>query len=358
MKLYNTLIVLILLPAIALAVPIDKFNKTKSIKQSYNVNSDALVDIENSFGDVTIETWDKNIVSIEVYVEVSGNDENIVDEKLREVDVTFNASSSRVSAETYIPSTSSGVWNWWKASKNANIQVNYLVKIPVASPLELSNDYGAVIIEKLSAPTDISCDFGRLQIGQLLHTDNKLSFDYTDNSNIDYVKEAIIKADFSNFRIYGADNLDFSGDYTKAKLPQIKNLKYNSDFSTINVEGVDNVDGRGDYSNVSIDYIKESGDFNADFGTVNIGKAMNGFKMIDVKSDYTTVKIGYDPAAAFTYELDTEFGSLKVNSSLTTTQSRSDGTEKFKEGYHLDNKSSNRITVNSSFGSVSLNPNN
>ena len=77
-----------------------------------------------------------------------------------------------------------------------------------------------------------------------------------------------------------------------------------------------------------------------------------------IKSDYTTIKVGYDRDASFEYECQTEFGSLKLGSSLTTVNSKKEMNESYKKGYYNTQGSSSTIDINSSFGNVSLKANN
>lgn len=357
MKSYKTFFILWLcVPIMAIAHPTDKYKKSKKINKTYNVNSDAVVDIDNSFGDVTITIWDQNTVSIDVYVEVSGNDEETVDDRLESIKVDFNASTSKVSARSKIPNENAGIMSWINGKGKTNTSVDYVIKMPSNGPLDVSNDYGAIIIDKLMAPLKLSCDFGRLEIGQLLNKDNELSFDYTSNSTIDYIKGGTIKADFSKFKLYGAGSINYSGDYTTASFGPTNNLKYNSDFSTLKIENASLIDGRGDYSTIIINKIDKEAILKADFGSITIDELQENFKLLNIKSDYTTVKIGYNRNASFEFECKTEFGSLKLDNSLTIVSSKKEPTESYKQGYHKVTGSARKIEVNSSFGSVTIQP--
>ena len=81
-------------------------------------------------------------------------------------------------------------------------------------------------------------------------------------------------------------------------------------------------------------------------------------KNLNIKSDYTTVKVGYDRNASFNYECKTEFGSLKLDPKLTTVNSRKEMNETFKEGFCNSQDGKSTIQINSSFGSVRLKSNN
>lgn len=358
---YNLILLLFLAPLVGIAGPVKgKYTKTKTLSKSFNINARGSVGIDNSFGNVTITTWDKNNVSFEITVEVSGNDKEEVEERLRSIDVDFTNDNTSVTARTdsegYQKSRSS-FWSLFTSGNNndnQNIKIDYIVKMPITASLDLSNDYGAVIIDRLEGRADISCDFGRLDIGQLLHGDNLLKFDYTNNSSIDYMKSGTIKADFSDFTLHGTDKLDFNGDYTKAKFQKARYLDFNSDFSTITIDESERINGRGDYSTLRLGKISVSVDLNTNFGTIKIEELGPNFKSAAVRSDYTGISIGYHKDASFRFDIEADYAGINLSDDLTVTRSEKDTTEKRKSGYHLDESSKSYIEIKTEFGGATL----
>lgn len=363
-QLYKLGILLFLLPALLAVGPgYGKYTKTKKLNKSFTVSKNCMVDIQNEFGNVSITTWDQPRVSIEVTVEVSGDNEDRVDRQLREIDVDFDASSSKVSAITDADQKSSSNGSLWSTlfnsdSKNSsNMKIDYIIKMPVTASLDISNDYGAIILDRLEGNANIRCDFGRLDLGQLLGSNNELRFDYTNNSHIDYMKSGTIRADFSSFELHGSEKVDYKGDYTKAKFEDVKDLDFNGDFSTIQVDAVIKLIGRGDYSTIKLGTIQKSVDLNTDFGSININELGSDFQAASIKSEYTGIKVGYHPNSSFHFDIDTEFASIKLSDDLTIVRSENDTTDKQRSGYYGKKDAIAVVNIRSSFGGVSLKKN-
>lgn len=354
-------LLLFLLPALLHAGP-EKgaHTKRKKINNTYTVNKDCLVDIKNEFGNVTITTWDAPTVFIEVTVEVSGNDEERVMQQLKEIDVQFKASASLVSAVTVTSkrsNNSSGFWDMLfnrSSNQNSNMKINYLIKMPVTASLDIKNDYGTIVLDRLEGRAKIKCDFGRLDIGQLLAKNNYIAFDYTNDSHIDYMKSGEIRADFSDFDVYGADNLYFQGDYSKGRFHNVKDLEFKADFCTVQSDEAIKVVGRGDYSTIRLGNISQSVDLKTDFGSIQIKELQPSFSSAILKTEYTGIKINYHPQAAFNFNIDAEYASIKLSDDLTVTSSVSESTEKKKSGFSKQENLNATIKINSSFGSVNL----
>ena len=147
--LFKAVYILFLIPAIALSTNglKGKYNKEKTIKKEYTVNSNALLKIDNSYGNLDIVTYNGNKVTIEVTIKVSGNDEDKVQKKLDDIHVVFNASSSMVDAKTVFNNNKKSWWNWG-SNNNINMEINYLIKLPITNSVDLNNDYGSINLDK------------------------------------------------------------------------------------------------------------------------------------------------------------------------------------------------------------------
>lgn len=358
--LYKALIILLFVPAIACAEGgfKGKHTKQKRVKKEFNVSANDLLKISNSYGNIDLVTWDQNRVEIEVLVKTNGNDEEKVEKRLREIDVVFNQTTGVVSAKTILDRDSgNSFWsNLFGGNSNVNMEINYRVKAPVTNKVDLSNDYGSINLDKLKGDAKISCDYGRIMIGELHGNNNELDFDYTRNSSIGYVKRARINADYSEFTIEDAGTLEINADYTDSNIIKVENLSFNNDYGSLKAERLKNIKGEGDYLGIKLGLVYGSVNLNMDYGSLSIQKIMPSLKEIDINSDYTGVKIGYDSEAAFRFEVNTSYGGVNgINNSNFTVHKRNQSSgDNYYSGYHLSEDTGGRIKINSSYGSVTF----
>ena len=350
---------LALIPLVAIAhVDNQKLNgrytKEKTIKKEYNVNSDALFKVKNSYGNLNITSWNENRVVIEVHIKTNGNDEDRVQERLEEIDVDFENSSSMVSAITQFGDQSNS-WGWsWGKRKKVSVQVNYTIKLPVKNSVNLSNDYGSSILDRIDGHAKISCDYGNLEIGELRGRTNELKFDYTSRSTFDYVNSAEIVADYSGFTIKKAGNLNIRADYTNAVVEEMKNLEYSSDYGSIEVNNVENVIGNGDYIGVKLGNVHGNVSINGDYGSLKIDRLAPDAGNVDIRTDYTGIKIGYDPEYHFDFEISAEYAGVNGKENFEINISKEKSTEKYYSGYYGKANSGNRVSITSDYGGISF----
>ncbi|HSP12871.1 MAG TPA: hypothetical protein VLO29_10120, partial [Salegentibacter sp.] len=247
-----------------------KHTKEKKISREFSVSANSNLKVDNSYGNIDISTWDQNRVVIEVFIKTNGNDPEKVQEKLDEIEIEFNQSSSGVSAKTQLSKGKSSSWwtNLFSGSSNVNMEINYIIKAPETNNVDLNNDYGGIYIDRLLGNSRISCDYGKIDIMELRGNSNILNFDYTRGSRFGFIKNAEITADYSEFEVEEAENLKVNADYTTTNLKKVSNLEFDADYGSINVDKVKRIIGNGDYLSTKIGRIFTSADLNVDYGSL------------------------------------------------------------------------------------------
>ncbi|WP_461533642.1 DUF4097 family beta strand repeat-containing protein [Sinomicrobium sp.] len=326
-----------------------RYSKEKKIEKSFDVNTNALLKVDNSYGNIYITTWNQNRIEIEVHIKTSGNNEEKVQQKLDEINVEFEAGKSAVSAKTVFERKK---WTW-NSGSNVSMEINYTIKLPITNNVDLSNDYGSISIDRLNGRAVISCDYGKLNLGELHADNNELSFDYTTKSTITYMKGGIIKADYSGFILEKAGHLNLSADYTASKIDEIDKLEYSCDYGSLNVEKAKNIQGSGDYLSTNIGTVHGNLGITSDYGSIQIFELAADAGNVNIQSDYSGIKVGFHPNYNFNFEIKLEYAGFKGEDSFEYDIKRTTLTEKYYKGSHGSAPTKN-LTISSDFGSVSI----
>lgn len=334
-----------------------KYAKERTIKKEFNVNADALFMVRNSYGNVNITSWNENRVVIEVHIKANGNDEERVQERLDEINVAFENSASMVSATTQFGNRNNN-WNWgWGKRKNVSVQVNYTIKLPIKNKINLSNDYGNIYLDRIDGQAKISCDYGKMDIGELRGRNNELRFDYTSRANFDYINSAEILADYSGFTIQKAGDLTIKADYTDGVIEEMGNLSYSSDYGSIEVKNVKNVEGNGDYVGVKLGNVHGNISITHDYGSLKIDRLAPDAGNVEIRTAYTGVKIGYDRQYYFDFEITTEYAGVSGKDDFEINVRKEKSTEKYYLGHYGKANSGHRVNVTSEYGGITFDKN-
>ena len=115
MKLYKLLFAFLLLPTILIANDKKKHEKSKTINRTFAVTKNATLYLNNKYGNINVTTWNKNSVEINIKITVKGSDLDNVEQKLKSIDVNFEATENLVEARTIFEEIKSN-WSFWKSN--------------------------------------------------------------------------------------------------------------------------------------------------------------------------------------------------------------------------------------------------
>lgn len=331
-----------------------RHTKEKTIKKEYTVNKEALLKINSSYGNINIITYSGNTISIEVKIKTNGNDLDKVEEKLNNISVDFEASSNLVSAKTIFNKNKSNSWWNWGKSSNVNMEINYLIKLPITNSVDLNNDYGNINLDRLEGHAKIICDYGKITTKELMADNNYISFDYTNNSYFEYIKSGKINADYSGFTVAKTKNLEINADYSKSVVEIAENVSYTCDYGSITIQKANNVKGKGDYLTARFGEIYKNIQINADYGSIKVDRMTANAGNIAIDSDYTGVTIGYDSGYQFNFDITLEYASLRGSDDFQITKQKVQSSEKYYQGYYGNSNTKNLIKITSDYGSVTF----
>jgi hypothetical protein len=75
---------------------------------------------------------------------------------------------------------------------------------------------------------------------------------------------------------------------------------------------------------------------------------------IQIQANYAGITIGMDPSYNFKFDLDLEYASLRGSDGFEFTKKKLESTDKYYQGYYGSSSSSNLVSINSDYGSVTF----
>ena len=347
-KHYKILILFILIPFMGFSNDDTFISKQKSIKKTYIVNSNAGIDIDNKYGNISVSTWDEDKIDFDITIKVNGPNENWVNERLNSIDVDITALKSMVTAITKLGSSSLK-----SKGSNNSFEINYVIKIPKNGTVKLMNKYGNITVLSLEGASDIICKYGKVTVGKLNNTTNRFQIEYCQNSSIDYIKNGTVEARYSGLKINDSGNLNLDTNYTDLVVADGQNIKYDCNYGTLKFQKLNSFSGSGNYLTISIAEISNSVNIDANYSKINISTITSKANNVNITSGYTDVSLGYDTNYAFDFDIITKYGNIKSDNSLDISVNDSKNTSKRISGFNKK-KGQNKISINSNYGNVAL----
>jgi len=348
-KQFNILLLtLLLIPFLGFSNDDFNYTKQKNISKAYIVNSDAGINIDNSYGNIFVTTWNEDKIEIEVIIKVSGDNEKWVNEKLAGIDVDFNALKSMVSAKTIFTNTSTK-----NNGRNNNFEINYTIKIPKNGTVKLNNKYGNIGTSDLFSTTDINCKYGKINLGKLNGNSNTILISYCNNSTIESLKNGAVTARYSGLRMEGVNKLDLLSDYSEIDIVEGNDVKYNSRYGSVKIKKLNSLDGNGNYLTIYVGSLSNQLKLNTKYSNISIDAIQAKANSINIVAGYSGVNIGFQPNCTFDFDVSVRYGDFRYDNELNVNSREETNTAKKISGFYKK-KGENRISVTSDYGNVKL----
>ncbi len=279
--------------------------KRKNYSKSYAVGSNERIMLNNSFGEMKINTWDKNEVKVDITIIAKAATDEKAQEILNKIRIEDGKNSDGVYFKTHLENMDNNNKGKKKDKnyKEEGMEINYVVYLPAKNPLNASNSFGALIIGNYQGEVSLESKFGRLSAG-----------------NLSNVKQVLV-------------------EFGKADIELINNGKVTIKFS-------------------KADLGKFSGNVNSNFEFCDVVAIAldNTIVQLNVKSSYSTLEIGLNKGISANFDIKTSFGDIDNGTIYSIEEEKekdSNRGPKFdKRFYGTAGKGAAKITIKSDFGKV------
>jgi hypothetical protein len=330
---------------------------TKEFHKEYKAGANTTLDINNKYGDVIIQSWDKDQVVIDVKVTVDIPNKEKAEKLLGYIDVQFSEGENLISAKTVIDDKFNFT-GWSGDSKKFSIDYN--VKMPVETALTLSNKYGNSDINELHGLVNMIIKYGDINAGKLTRGNVKP----LNTLNLAYGKGEIEEAGWLDLTIRYCGNMEIAksqailldSKYSKLSLGETSSVVGESKYDNIRIESVNNLVLENGYTETNIGRLTKKLNYKGSYGSFSIEQIPEGFESVDVDTHYMGVKLGIEESASYKLDAKVSYGGLKYNEENFKNHRRiiENNSHEISGIVGKEESPSATVTINASYGSVRL----
>lgn len=304
--------------------------KAKSFSKAFGVDKNDKINLSNQFGSITIKTWDKNEIKVDVDMKAYAKTADEAQKLLDDVSIIATKTGDIVNYKTEMGNRNG---NWGSSVKNGKtiwrreVKVHYTVYMPATNALTAAQQYGNITIDDFSGPTSIKVQYGNITAGNLANTNNYLSIQY-GKGDIKDMGGADIKHQYGGGLIIGtvSNNLNLDAQYTSVKIAAVKGAasikhQYGSGTSIGSVNGMLNANMQ--YCTINVGNLRGNFTSRAQYGKVIVDEIEAG-KDVDVDAQYSSVSLGFASNYNGDFDVKTQYGSFKYPSTVTAKREGGD----------------------------------
>jgi hypothetical protein len=310
---------------------LDGIVKTKKLTKSYPANSDDLLLINNSYGKIIVNTWDKNEVKVDVEIKVTASSEDKATKLLDAVNITNGKAANQISFKTIIEKQESGnSWmssSYWSGGNNGQNKTDifYTVYMPAKMAINFKTNYTTIELPNLGGNVTLNMNYGDLKGNNLT---NKLN----------------VRTNYTKVQFVSANEATLSCNYGSVKIDNVNGLNGNLNYCSANI---------GTLSGTSTLSMNYSGGF-------KVNSLSKDFKSLNINANYSGISLNFEDNSSFNFDVRTTYASLSYNDNVTITEKTpADGekgwtSSKSYKGYYGKSPQGN-IVIKSNYGGIKFN---
>lgn len=346
-KLSYKIQVLFILLVLTSFTPLQAQEETKSIRKSFDIKKDTKIDINNKYGNVIINRWDKNVFDLKVDIEARGSTSAKTQKILEgiEIDIMDRIASGSLSISTAIEDIRG----------NSSFSIHYEINMPNANPLRLINSFGNIYMSSYKGDLDVEVKYGQFQAEDLDNADIRIDFSNA-RCEIETLKSGSIDLRYSKLVIEEMGDVDIFSQFSEMEIENAGRVKLDGKYGKFEIESIYSLDADIQFAGLNIEKLEESMTLETHHGNgINLEQVSNKFKAIDIEGQFSSVDITMEHDATARLYFKLKFGNLRARGEgINFTKVVKETTSSEYEGYLGKSDATSSIKVNTMHGNISL----
>ena len=335
---------------------------TKEFYREFTPRPATTLDINSRYGNVVIESWDRNLIVIEAKLKVSNprNNREHAEYTLNRVNVEFSESGNVIKVSTKYDSDFNPIRRNLVSSYNNSISVDYNIKMPVSTNLTLVNSYGNTTINELSGLVNINISYGNLAVNKLTRGNespqNNISLRY-GNGNITEAGRLTLNTSYvGSLNISKCTTVLLESKYSKLNFGEVSSITGESRYDNIQIGSITNLDLDSRYTKTNIRTLTNSLKLEIGYGSFTADNITTGFESLEVNTRYAPVKLGIADNASYQLNVNARYGGIRYdNITLNATRIIQERNSQTIEGIvGRETSPSAKVKIDANYATVQL----
>jgi hypothetical protein len=325
--------------------------KKKEFNQTFNVDANGRLQIENRYGNITITHWNKNEVAIQVIVESKANSESSAQRGLDRVTIELKQSGNMVYGLTSLKSQN----GWNNSGDNNRININYHISMPATFAANLSQKYGNINLpEKNQGECTLEVKYGNITAGSFT-APLRIEAGYS-NVKLEDVKSLHLNVSYcGNVSINNGEAMTIDSKYSNLNMKNVSQLSMDKKYGNLQVQNVDKMSIDVKYSECTVEQIKDELNSSLSYSTLTVKELSPGFSRVRAEARYGNLNLSISSKESFKVDArNIKYGNADVKGfNITSTN-----VENKVDYYYQINGASGSSTINfdgNSYSNIRIN---
>ncbi|TMM57410.1 hypothetical protein FEE95_13070 [Maribacter algarum] len=332
---------------------------SKKITKTYAMTDAGKLNLENKYGNITINGWDKNEVSVAISIEVNHRKKENAEALLKRIQPIARDGEEFVSLGYEILEKKTGWFARLIDEANpfdydrSNIQIDYTIYMPAKAELKITNTFGDVLIEDWTGKLKALIEHGDVWLSEDLNkADFTMRYGKLRAQNISYGSVDIKNGELD---IRDSKSLRLNSNGSDIAMDAVTSLEIYSNKDNISMNEVSTMFGTLKFSTLELDYLTKEADMTLKIADFRVGNITNSDVNIAINQESSEISLN---VTDFSHQFDAtlEQGLVRMPKSFDNIDSKMlDKGKKLREiKATYGNSTQGRISIRGKKGVVLL----
>ena len=314
---------------------------SKRLNERHRLTSMGELYLDNKYGDVIINGWNKDSIHIIIDIEAKGKDAQTAQELLSRIKPSIFITEKLVTVKSEILEKEAGLLKKYFSKidpftdEEANAKVNYTIYLPEKAEVELYNKYGDVLFSEWNGRLQATVEHGDLRLlDEIENSDLTIKHGKLKAKSLIGAK---ITANNGDIDISKSDRLRLDSSGSEIKLGSATSFELYSNKDEIEVDSLKSVFGNAKYSTIILNSVDDKLNLSMDLAELKILGFVTPFPILTIEQLSSEIYINVS-GLSFDLSAKLEQGVLRIPANMKDVNTNI-----------IDNKNKIRI-INATYG--------
>lgn len=325
--------------------------REKKLSKHYTVSNGDKLSIDNRYGKVHINTWDKNEVTVDVVIRIEAKNDDKAQQLLDRINISERNAGHEISYVTEIKN------NKVVNLANQKMSIDYTINAPRKNALDITNKFGNVYLDDFDGSLQMDVSYGALKTEKIGGDDKYIKVAF-GSASIESLDRGKVEVSYSALNINKAQKLDVLNKFGKSTIGSIQDLKINQQYGDLQLGTVERINGTVSFAGLDVDKLLKSADMNLKYcSRADFGYLGSSVDLVKLNASFGSVFCHVDDDASLAVDINVNFGQVSNHSRyVNLTSSKPDDDSRNAVSYTGKiGRGSGKMQLNVSYGNINFN---
>ena len=302
------------------AITLAQSERTKSWSRSYDLPATGSVQIENKYGNVVINGWNREELKVSIDIKVVHRKDENAKKLIERIQPKVTQAGDFVRITSEIVDKSSSLFGRYFNKANpfdfdkSNVQIDFEIYMPQNAELNVINKFGDLVIGAWYGDLDANVQHGDVWVNDRIST-AKIDMKF-GKLNLREIGYGNIKMSNGSIDVENAQKLKIISSGSDVNLDKISNLELYSSKDEVMLEAIGTLRGDFKFSNVDIASVNSEMFLTLRIAEVEVRQILSPSPEIDIVQESSEIKLDVS-GLSFDFRATLEQGLLRVPKTFT-----------------------------------------